>query len=192
MASSTTPEVHNITWNITPYLILAYWPHAMKTQRHPQNRKYLTCRKHTRTPDELLYTLSCLQSRISSRTVFSVTICFYFSWIYTLPTSVSTQLHGRQVERFIHKLNADASILLLRSQVLRWMCLLVCLSVCLSVGPLAYLRKCMAEFHQIFVLVSYGYGSVFLWRRCDMLCTAGVVDDALFSPVDLIVCHVYC
>jgi len=31
------------------------------------------------------------------------------------------------------------------------------------------------------VSVTYGRGSVLLWRRCDTLCTSGFVDDIIFS-----------
>ena len=58
-------------------------------------------------------------------------------------------------------------------------CLSVCVCVCLStiisselhVRPLAY---------QFFVHVTYGRGSVLLWRRSDMLCTSGFMDDDIF------------
>ena len=29
--------------------------------------------------------------------------------------------------------------------------------------------------------VTYGRGSVFLWQRCDMLCTSAFTDDVMFS-----------
>ena len=32
----------------------------------------------------------------------------------------------------------------------------------------------------IFVHVAYGCGSVLLQRRCDTLCTSGLVDDTMF------------
>jgi len=31
------------------------------------------------------------------------------------------------------------------------------------------------------VHVTYGRGSVLLWRRCDMSCTSGFVDDVIFA-----------
>ena len=41
------------------------------------------------------------------------------------------------------------------------------MSVCLSVCLLAYLWNHTTELNQIFVDVTYGRGSVLLWRRCD-------------------------
>jgi len=35
--------------------------------------------------------------------------------------------------------------------------------------------------YQFFVLVTYGRGSVLLWRRCDTLCTSGFVDDVILA-----------
>jgi len=32
-----------------------------------------------------------------------------------------------------------------------------------------------------FVHVTYGRGSILLWRRNDTLCTSGLVDDVIFS-----------
>ena len=45
-------------------------------------------------------------------------------------------------------------------------------SVCLSVVfvcPRSYLRNYASDLHQFFVLVTYGRGSVLLWRRTDTL-----------------------
>ena len=53
-------------------------------------------------------------------------------------------------------------------------CLCVCLCVCLS-------TIISSELHQIFVHVTYGRGSVLLWRRSDTLCTSGFMDDAVFA-----------
>ena len=39
------------------------------------------------------------------------------------------------------------------------------------------------ELHQLSVHITYGPGSVRLWRHCDTLCTSGFVDDVMF------VCH---
>ena len=33
----------------------------------------------------------------------------------------------------------------------------------------------------VFVRVTYGNGSVLLWRRCDTLCTSGFTDDFIFA-----------
>ena len=56
----------------------------------------------------------------------------------------------------------------------------VCLSVCLSVRDHVFattrpiFTKCRAH-------VAYGSGSVLLWRRSDMLCTSGFMDDVMFA-----------
>jgi len=34
---------------------------------------------------------------------------------------------------------------------------------------------------EFFTHVAYGPSPVLLWRRCDMLCTSGFVDDVTFS-----------
>jgi len=62
----------------------------------------------------------------------------------------------------------------------------VCLSVCVCVFvcPRAYLRNCTSDLHQSFCsryLVTYGCGSVLLWWHSDMLCTFGLMDDAIFA-----------
>jgi len=44
-----------------------------------------------------------------------------------------------------------------------------------------YLRNYTSDLHQIFVHVTYGRGSVLLWRRSDMLCTSGFMDDVIFA-----------
>ena len=44
--------------------------------------------------------------------------------------------------------------------------------------------------HKIFVHVVYGPDSVLLWRRCDMLCTSGFVDDITFSHKGPMMRHV--
>jgi len=38
-----------------------------------------------------------------------------------------------------------------------------------------------AIFTKIFVHVTYGRGSVLLWRRSDMSCTSGFIDDVMFA-----------
>jgi len=56
----------------------------------------------------------------------------------------------------------------------------VCLLVCLSVSPRAYLRKYTSDLQQNFFMhVTYGHRLV-LYRRCDMLCISGFVDDVIF------------
>ena len=39
----------------------------------------------------------------------------------------------------------------------------------------------MSNLHQFFVRLIYGRGSVHLWRRSDMSCTSGFVDDVIFA-----------
>ena len=59
-------------------------------------------------------------------------------------------------------------------------CLSVCVSVCLhlcehisgTTGPI---------FTKLVVQIPCGRGSVFLWRRCDMLCNSGFMDDVMFG-----------
>ena len=47
--------------------------------------------------------------------------------------------------------------------------------VCVFVCPRAsYFRNFISDLKQIFVHVTYGRGSVFRWRRSDMLCTSGL------------------
>ena len=56
-------------------------------------------------------------------------------------------------------------------------------SVCLYVfvSPRSYTRNYTSDLHQIFVHVTYGRSSVLLWRRSDMLCTSGFMDDVVFA-----------
>ena len=58
-------------------------------------------------------------------------------------------------------------------------------SVCTCVCPRAYLWNRWSNLHQVFVHVSRGPGSVFLWRRFDIMLhvcrpTAGFVDAVMF------------
>jgi len=57
----------------------------------------------------------------------------------------------------------------------------VCVSVCLSVCFLFVREHIFGTTHPIFtnffVLVTYGRGSVLVWRRSDTLCTSGFMDD---------------
>ena len=54
-------------------------------------------------------------------------------------------------------------------------CLCVCRCVCLSTIISSELRV------QFFLPLTYGRGSVLLWRRSDMLYTSGFVDDVIFA-----------
>ena len=62
-------------------------------------------------------------------------------------------------------------------------CVCECVCVCLFVSCLSvrdhYLRN--EDLHQIFVGVTYGRGSVLLWRRSFMLCTSRFMDDVIFT-----------
>jgi len=55
-----------------------------------------------------------------------------------------------------------------------------CVSVCLSVRDHIF-GTTRPMFTKFFVLVTYGRGSVLLWRRSDMLCTSGFMDDVIFA-----------
>ena len=56
----------------------------------------------------------------------------------------------------------------------------VCVSVCEHIsgtaGPI---------FTKFFLLIPRGRGSVLLWRRCNMLCISGFVDDVMFAHIGL-------
>jgi len=46
----------------------------------------------------------------------------------------------------------------------------------------AYLQVCLSIYQQAFpVHITYGRGSVLLWRRSDTFYTSGSVDDVMFS-----------
>ena len=62
----------------------------------------------------------------------------------------------------------------------------VCLCVCLSVRDHIF-GTTHPIFTKFFVHVSYGRGSVLLWRRSDMLRISGFVDDVIFAH-QLVVC----
>jgi len=55
----------------------------------------------------------------------------------------------------------------------------IVMTVCVCVCPLTYLRNYTSL--PIFVHVTYGRGSVLLWRRRDTLCTSGFVDDVVLA-----------
>jgi len=68
----------------------------------------------------------------------------------------------------------------------------VCLSVCMCVCVCVSVCGCLFDrdhtfgtahpiFTKVFVHVTYGRGSVLLWRRTDTLCTSGFVDDVMFA-----------
>ena len=59
-------------------------------------------------------------------------------------------------------------------------------SVCVSVSVCACLYASISleirvRSLPIFVHVTYGRGSVLIWRRCDMLCTSGFIDDVIIA-----------
>jgi len=53
--------------------------------------------------------------------------------------------------------------------------------VCVFVCPRSYIRNYTSDFHEIFAYVTYGRGSVLLWRRSDTLCTSGFMDYVIFA-----------
>jgi len=57
----------------------------------------------------------------------------------------------------------------------------VCLSVCLSVRDHKYLWNSTSDLRQFSLHFTYGLGSIFIWRRSDMLCTPGFMDDVIFA-----------
>ena len=63
----------------------------------------------------------------------------------------------------------------------------VCVSVCLSVH-LHNSKTTRPYFTSFFVHVACGCGSVLLWRRCDMLCTSGFMDDVIVTPLSTTLC----
>jgi len=59
-------------------------------------------------------------------------------------------------------------------------CLCVSVCVCLSVRDHSF-GPTRAIFTKLFVHVTYGRGSVLLWRHSDMLCTSGFMYDVIFA-----------
>ena len=55
------------------------------------------------------------------------------------------------------------------------------LSLCVSVCPRAYLWNRWTDLHEFSVRIPCGRGSVLFWRRCDILCTYGFMDDVTFD-----------
>ena len=51
----------------------------------------------------------------------------------------------------------------------------------LFVCPALNIRNCNSDLRQIFVHVTNRRGSVFLCRRCDMLCTSGFMHDVMLA-----------
>jgi len=56
----------------------------------------------------------------------------------------------------------------------------VCLSVCVYLSTHHIFRTTRPIFN-FFVHVTYGCGSVLLWRYSDTLCTFGFMDDVIFT-----------
>ena len=59
-----------------------------------------------------------------------------------------------------------------------FVCLCVCLCACLSAIIFGTTRPIFTKF---LMHVTYGLGSIILWRRSDALCTSGFVDDVIFA-----------
>jgi len=59
-----------------------------------------------------------------------------------------------------------------------FVCVCVCVCVCLSaiISSALHVRSSPTSVH-----VTYGEGSVLLWRRSDTLCTSGFMDDVIFA-----------
>ena len=57
----------------------------------------------------------------------------------------------------------------------------VCLSVCLSVCSRGYVWNRLPIFTKFCVQIPCGRGSLLFWRRYDMLCTSGFMDDVTFG-----------
>ena len=53
--------------------------------------------------------------------------------------------------------------------------------MCVFVCPRSYLQNYTSGLHQFFAHVTYGRGSVLLWRRNDMLRISRFMDDVIFS-----------
>jgi len=60
-------------------------------------------------------------------------------------------------------------------------CLCVCLCFCVRDHIFGITRPIFPNF---FVLVTYGRVSALLWRRSDMLCTSGFMDDIIFAQAE--------
>ena len=54
-----------------------------------------------------------------------------------------------------------------------WVLVCVCVFVCLR----SYLLNCKSDLHHI----TYGHGSVLIWRRSNTFCTSGFMDDVIFA-----------
>jgi len=96
------------------------------------------------------------------------TVCYFHTFE---AISILRKMH---LKRF-YSLNNDFNVF----NVLPWGRVLwfACLSVCLSVCPRAYLRNYTFIFTKCYLC----RGSVFLWRRYDMLCTSGLMDGVMFA-----------
>ena len=57
----------------------------------------------------------------------------------------------------------------------------ISLSVCLRVCVCLSVREHGPILTKFFVRIPCGRGSILLWRRCDMLCTSGFMDDVTFG-----------
>ena len=93
----------------------------------------------------------------------TITVLYYRLW---LPTSLLAAL-------------VISSVYCYSAPVWKWS-IAISLSVCLSVCPRAYLWNRWTDLNGICYANSLWRDSVFLWRRCDTLCTSGFMDDVTF------------
>jgi len=60
-------------------------------------------------------------------------------------------------------------------------CVRACVRVCVFVCPYRIFGTTRPIFTTFFVPVTYGRGSVLLWRRCDTLCTSAFMDHIILA-----------
>jgi len=72
---------------------------------------------------------------------------------------------------------------------LRRACLFVCLSVCLFLVRSHVLLTTRSNFVKLSAHDASGRGSDLSWRRCDTLCTCGLVDDVFYMVGPMAACR---
>jgi len=63
--------------------------------------------------------------------------------------------------------------------VCQFVCVCVCVSVCVFLSVRDVIFETIRPILTNFVHVTYGRGSVLLWRRSDTFCTSGFMDDVI-------------